>query len=102
MYYTTKRLTTVTALLGAVNAFCTFLYFLSFPVSSFSMAMKITIGFLLITATTASLFLTIALRGLCDTLELSFENEADNIQELRQRIKLLEEITERIQKKLDK
>ncbi len=99
MYYATKRLTTVTALLGAVNAFCTFLYFLSFPTSGLSITMKITIGFLLITATVGSLILTIALRGLCDALELNFEKESDDVRELRKKIEVLEEITERIQKK---
>ena len=99
MYYATKRLTTVTALLGTVNAFCTGLYFLSFPTSNMNMTMKITIGFLLLTATVGSLILTIALRGLCDALELNFEKEADDIQEMRKKVKQLEEITERIQKK---
>ena len=92
MYNTAKRLTAVTTLLGAVNAFATALYFLSFPDSDMSFAMKITIAFLLITATLTSLILTIALRGLCETLELDFERDAEEKRSLEKRIKFLEEI----------
>ncbi|MBR3979202.1 MAG: hypothetical protein IKJ94_06230 [Oscillospiraceae bacterium] len=94
MYYATKRLTTVSALLGAVNAFVTAMYFLSYNTSSMSPTMKITVAFLLITATLTSLILTIALRKLCDALELNFENDAENMREIRQKIEKLEENAE--------
>lgn len=98
MYYATKRLTTVTALLGAVNAFVTAMFFLSYNTSTMSSTMKITVAFLLITATLTSLFLTIALRGLCDALELNFEKDAENDCEMRKRIEYLEENAEMKQK----
>lgn len=98
MYYATKRLTTVTALLGAVNAFVTAMYFLSYNTTTMSSTMKITVAFLLITATLTSLFLTIALRGLCDALELNFEKDAENDREMRKRIEYLEENAEMKQK----
>lgn len=98
MYYATKRLTTVTALLGAVNAFVTAMFFLSYNTSTMSSTMKITVAFLLITATLTSLFLTIALRGLCDALELNFEKDAENEREMRKRIEYLEENAEMKQK----
>lgn len=98
MYYATKRLTTVTALLGAINAFVTAMFFLSYNTSAMSSTMKITVAFLLITATLTSLFLTIALRGLCDALELNFEKDAENEREMRKRIEYLEENAEMKQK----
>ncbi len=91
MYYATKRMTTVTALLGAVNAFVTAMFFLSYKNSGMDITMKLTIAFLLITATLASLFLTIALRRLCDALELNFEREAEDTREIRKKIAKLEE-----------
>ena len=94
MYYVVKRMTTVTALLGAVNAFVTAIYFLSFSNSDMDTTMKITLAFLLITATLASLFLTIALRKLCEALELNFENDAENFRELRKKVEKLEENAE--------
>ncbi len=91
MYHAIKRLTTVTALLGAINALVTALYFLSFPTSNLSYTMKITLSFLLITATLTTLILTIALRRLCESLEMNFEREALRDSEVLKRIHILEE-----------
>lgn len=101
MYYAAKRLTTVTALLSAVNIFVTAMYFLSFNNSDMNFTLKINIAFLMVTASLMSLFLTLALRKLCDALELNFEKDAENMRELRKKIEVLEENAEITQKILN-
>lgn len=101
MYYAAKRLTTVTALLSAVNIFVTAMYFLSFSGSEMSFTLKINIAFLLVTASLMSLFLTLGLRKLCDALELNFEKDAENMRELRKKIEVLEENAEIMKKTIN-
>ena len=91
MYNFTKRLTTVTSLLSFINTFISLLFFFYFPNSGLDFSTIIMCTFFLLSSCSTLVVLTIALRGLCDALDLNFVKDADNIREIKQRIHILEE-----------
>ena len=92
MYNYAKRLTTVTSLLGFINAFVVLMSAFFFPNSGLDLATVIMISIYLVTSSAILILLTVALRNLCDALDLNFVKDAENTRELQERVHILEEI----------
>ena len=90
MYHTTKRLTTILSILSFGHIFITIMFAFYFPGSGLDTSTIIIFSTYL--DLTASILATLifALRRLCDTLELNFEKDAENVREIKKRIQVLE------------
>lgn len=90
MYSTARKLSLLTAILGAVNVVGVILYLLASVTLEITFALSFAIFMILASSAAANLLLTVALRSICLDLEYEYEDTQKKISSLTKRINELE------------